>query len=218
MWNCWNLEERTRKWQRSPASRERADIKIIPHPHQNCPITAAKVMTFLRWDGGRLCGFLKLAFPRSLKRFQQEPADHTKRVFHLKMFQIQGFWRLITPHHHPDIDSDVLPWNRMSPAGPNNYYRMVSSALDKSIEDIVWAVLSRFNCVGLFATLWLLCQDPLSMGILQVKILEWVVMPSSRGSSPSRDRITHVPCGSCFAGRFFTTEPLGKPIVVLWLW
>ena len=59
-------------------------------------------MTFPRWDEGRLCGFLKLAFPRSLKMFQQEPADHTKKVFHLNMFQIQGFWRLITPHHHPD--------------------------------------------------------------------------------------------------------------------
>ena len=81
--------------------------------------------------------------------FQQEPADHTKKVFHLKMFQILGFWRLITPHHHPDFDTDVLPGNRMSPAGPSNDYSVVSSAVDKSIEDIVWAVLSRFSCVGL---------------------------------------------------------------------
>ena len=106
----------------------------------------------------------------------------------------------------------------MSPAGPSNYYRVVSSALDKSLDGIVRAVLSRFNCVGLFGTLWLLCQAPLPMGILQVKILKWVVMPSSRGSSPPRDRNTHVSCGSCLAGRFFPTEPLGKPIVVLWLW
>ena len=175
-------------------------------------------MTFPRWDEGRLCEFLKLAFPRSLKMFQQEPADHTKKVFHLKMFQILGFWRLITPHHHPDFDTDVLPGNRMSPAGPSNDYSVVSSAVDKSIEDIVWAVLSHFSCVGLFATLWPLCQAPLSMGVLQVKILEWLVMPSSSGSSPPRDRITHVPCGSCSAGRFFPTEPLGKPILVLWLW
>ena len=27
------------------------------------------------------------------------------------------------------------------------------------------------------------CQAPLSMGILQVRILEWVAMPSSKGSS-----------------------------------
>ena len=36
--------------------------------------------------------------------------------------------------------------------------------------------------------------------ILLAKILEWVAMPSSRGSSQSRDR-TWV---SCIAGRFFT--------------
>jgi len=42
-------------------------------------------------------------------------------------------------------------------------------------------------------------------GILQARMLEWVAMPSSRGSSQPRDR-TLV---SCIAGRFFT--PLGKP-------
>ena len=43
-------------------------------------------------------------------------------------------------------------------------------------------------------------QSPLSMGILQARILEWVVMSSSRGSSQPRDR-TQL---SCIAGRFFT--------------
>ena len=47
-------------------------------------------------------------------------------------------------------------------------------------------------------------------GILQARILEWVAMPSSRGSSPPRDR-TQVSCGSCIAGGFFTAEPPGKP-------
>ena len=37
-------------------------------------------------------------------------------------------------------------------------------------------------------------------GILQARILEWVAVPSARGSSPRRDR-TLV---SCIAGRFFT--------------
>ena len=37
-------------------------------------------------------------------------------------------------------------------------------------------------------------------GILQARILEWIVMPSSRRSSQSRDQ-TQV---SCIAGRFFT--------------
>ena len=35
-------------------------------------------------------------------------------------------------------------------------------------------------------------------------------MPSSRVSSQPRDR-TYVSCISCIAGRFFTTEPPGKP-------
>ena len=39
--------------------------------------------------------------------------------------------------------------------------------------------------------------------ILQAKILEWVAMPSCRGSSPPRDQ-TCVSCVSCIAGRFFT--------------
>ena len=46
--------------------------------------------------------------------------------------------------------------------------------------------------------------------ILQARILEWVAMPSSRGSSQPRDQ-THVSCGSCIAGGFFTPEPPGKP-------
>ena len=43
-------------------------------------------------------------------------------------------------------------------------------------------------------------QAPLSMGILQARILEWVPMPYSRGSSQPRDQ-THV---SHIAGGFFT--------------
>jgi len=38
------------------------------------------------------------------------------------------------------------------------------------------------------------------MGILQARILEWVAMPSSRGSSKPRDQIQV----SYTAGRFFT--------------
>ena len=49
------------------------------------------------------------------------------------------------------------------------------------------------------------------MGILQARILEWVAMPSSRGSSRPRDQ-TQV---SCIAVRFFTVEPLGKPCLLL---
>ena len=40
---------------------------------------------------------------------------------------------------------------------------------------------TKFSCVQLFATLWAVAQQaPLSMEILQARLLEWVAMPSSR--------------------------------------
>ena len=56
------------------------------------------------------------------------------------------------------------------------------------------------------------CSPPGSSvhGILQARILEWVAMPCSRGSSWPRDR-TWV---SCIAGGFFTAEPPGKTKVL----
>ena len=42
-------------------------------------------------------------------------------------------------------------------------------------------------------------------GIYQARILEWVTMPSSRGSPPSRDR-THISWFCALAGGFFTTS------------
>ena len=59
--------------------------------------------------------------------------------------------------------------------------------------------------IWFFATLWTVAhQAPLSMGILQARILEWIVMPSSRESSQSWDwtQVFHI------VGR---SEPPGKP-------
>ena len=56
--------------------------------------------------------------------------------------------------------------------------------LPGKLQYLYACVLSCFSCVQLFATLWTIaCQAPLSMEILQARILEWVAMPSSRGSS-----------------------------------
>ena len=49
---------------------------------------------------------------------------------------------------------------------------------------------------------YIACQAPLCLGILQARILEWVAMPSSRGSSQLRGR-TQV---SSIAGGFFTVR------------
>ena len=56
-------------------------------------------------------------------------------------------------------------------------------------------------CVRLFETPWTVAhQAPLSTGFLQARILEWVAMLSSRGSSQPRDGAQV----SLIAGRFFT--------------
>ena len=73
-------------------------------------------------------------------------------------------------------------------------------------------MLSHFSHVWLFVTPWsIIHQAPLSMGILQVRILEWVAMPSSRGSSQPRDQtsvsyILHWQAGS------LSLAPPGKPM------
>ena len=61
------------------------------------------------------------------------------------------------------------------------------------------------SCPVMSNSLWPHWQDvahqvPLSMGILQARILKWVAMPSSRGSSQPRDliQVTRI------AGGFFT--------------
>ena len=53
------------------------------------------------------------------------------------------------------------------------------------------------------------CSPPGSsvQGILQARILEWIVMPSSRGSSPPRDQ-THVSYVSCIGRGVFTTDAI----------
>ena len=53
-------------------------------------------------------------------------------------------------------------------------------------------------------------------GISQARILEWVAMPSSRGSSQPKDR-TSISCISLTAGGFFTSEPLGNPFACVCL-
>ena len=72
-----------------------------------------------------------------------------------------------------------------------------------------------YICV--FAQLCLTFCDPVDCGppgssvheIFQSRILEWVAISYSRGSSRPRDWT----CISCIANSFFTTGPLGSPIL-----
>ena len=49
-------------------------------------------------------------------------------------------------------------------------------------------------------------------GILQARILEWVAILFSKGSSWLRDQ-THISYISCIGRQIFTTEPPGKPLI-----
>ena len=72
-------------------------------------------------------------------------------------------------------------------------YSMVLWYLDilyEKYENIsLLLMLSCCSHVQLFATLWIVAlQAPLSIGILQARILEWFAISSSRGSSRPTDQ------------------------------
>ena len=68
-------------------------------------------------------------------------------------------------------------------------------SMDEGIKNRA-VMLSHFSCVWLFVILWIrACQAPVS-GFLQARILEWIVIPSSRGSSWPRNWtcVSYVSC------------------------
>ena len=55
-------------------------------------------------------------------------------------------------------------------------------------------------------------EGSLVCGIFQARIVAWVAISFSRGSSPPRDQ-TCVSCVSALSGGLFTTTPAGKPVL-----
>ena len=94
---------------------------------------------------------------------------------------------------------------------PNRFLEMMTSKVSLTS---VWFLVPCIYLLGtvlccalsvtrarLFVTPWAeASQAPLSLGILQERILQWVTMPSSSGSSQARDRtqVSHI------AGGFYT--------------
>ena len=86
---------------------------------------------------------------------------------------------------------------------PSNMRKMPHFS-NKSINKITYAQsLSR---------VWLFCHPmdysapgSSAHGIFPTRILKWVAIPSSKGSSQPRNQ-TYISCVSCIAGRLFTTE------------
>ena len=93
-----------------------------------------------------------------------------------------------------------------------------SSLLPASQLHLRLVILSMRVCAQSFSRVRLFvtsmeCSLPCSSvhGIFQAGILEWVAMPSSRGSSyPGIKPASFASVG--LAGRFFTTVPPGKPV------
>ena len=94
-----------------------------------------------------------------------------------------------------------MQWSR-------GYHALITWLIMHWYRDWAWTdhILQCYCCAVLscsVTSLWphgLAHQAPLSMEILQARILEWVAMPSSRSCSQPRDRtqVSHI------AGEFFT--------------
>ena len=127
-----------------------------------------------------------------------------------------------------DFLYDWLVWSPGCPrdseeSSPALRFESISSSAwwpYKTKYNYVMRLLPHMLCLLKSLQLCLTLCDPVDYslpdssvhGILQARILEWVAMPSIRGSSRHRDQ-TRSSCVSCTAGRFFTAEPLGKPLL-----
>ena len=79
--------------------------------------------------------------------------------------------------------------------------KLLKENIAGNLVDLRFAVVQSLSCVQLLATPWTVaCKAPLSVEILQARILEWVAIYFARGSSRPTNR-TRV---SCIAGRVFT--------------
>ena len=76
---------------------------------------------------------------------------------------------------------------------------------------VCMCVLVTQSCLTLFDLMNCSPPDSSVHGILQPRILEWVAIPFSRGSSQPRDQ-THV---SCFPGRFFTIWACREALILI---
>ena len=106
----------------------------------------------------------------------------------------------------PALQVDSLP---SEPSGKPTCEYIASC--ESSQNKRFMCVLSYFCCVWPFVALWTVaCQAPLSMGFFRQE--SWSGLSCcSPGDLPDSADQTCGSYGSCLAGRFFTTEPLGMP-------
>ena len=122
---------------------------------------------------------------------------YTGGTLSLKLVLAYQFWTLASAF--PEQTTAPIPWPPWGTGGSNllwprwDHAKWAVFQLWRSVQDqcTCCAMLSCFSCV------WL-CWDPMDFppdssvcGILQARILEWIAVPSSRGSSWPKDW-THI--------------------------
>ena len=133
--------------------------------------------------------------------------DH--RLLHSSV-ALSAFTLLCSSHHRASPGFFTFLTDTLSPLHNNPPF---SFPILPRLPPLCALLLSH---VWLFATpRTIACQISSVHGIPQARILQWVAISFSRGSSQPRDRThEHVSLASpALAGRFFTTEPPGSPPV-----
>ena len=117
-------------------------------------------------------------------------------TFHLNLCMLRAQLECSSPARAHSFTRPVFclqGHNLLSFPGWESVLTASCSQLDSCVQSL--------SGVRLFATPWTVArQAPLSMGILQARILEWVAISSPRGTFPPRDWTR----ASCVADRFFT--------------
>ena len=115
---------------------------------------------------------------------------------HICLFQILFPYKLLQNIEYSSLCYTAGTW-RISSLDPQ-YLALVNE----------WMCVHALLCPNLCDPMD--CSPPVSSvhGILQARMLEWVVISFSRGSSQPRDW-THV---SCIAGKFFTAWAVGEAL------
>ena len=126
-------------------------------------------------------------------------------------FSRQEYWRRFPFPSPGDLPNPgIKPVSLVSPAWADRFFITVLPGKPHCLCVCIHAK-SLHSCLTLHNPTE--CSPPGSSvhGILQARILEGVTTRFSRGSFCPKDR-SRVSCGSCIAGRFFITEPPGKPL------
>ena len=110
--------------------------------------------------------------------------------------------------------SSILSWGIPWTEEPGRLQSMGSQSVGHN-----WATNTHNICEVKVAQSYLTLCNPMDcslsasyvLGILQARILEWIAMPSSRGSSQPRDGIRV----SCIAGGFFTVWDTREVVIII---